>query len=135
MADVHAYKAMWPWLRTFDARALVTGDEWRCTVRPPLPYTVSFVVTLAEVVQDERVTARVSGDIAGTAELTLHGVAGACEVVVRSDLQPRSGFLKVLANTLPPVARFGHDWILSTGAAPFERRAFGVTYDARDTTT
>ena len=133
MADVDAYRQWWPWLRIFEARALRSGDEWRCTVRPPLPYTVSFVISLADVVKEEHVTARVSGDIGGTAELTLHGRDGDCEVVVRSDLQPRSGFLRVLATTLPPVARFGHDWILATGAKQFEARALSV--DAQDTTT
>jgi uncharacterized protein YndB with AHSA1/START domain len=133
MADVGSYRHWWPWLRAFDARALASGDEWRCTVRPPLPYTVSFVIAFEDVVVEEHVVARVTGDIAGTAELTLHGVDGECEVVVRSDLEPRSGFLRVLATTLPPVARFGHDWILTTGAAQFESRALSA--GARDTTT
>lgn len=133
MAEVGSYRQWWPWLRTFEARGLVSGDEWRCTVRPPLPYTVSFVITLADVVAEQHVIARVSGDIAGTAELTLHGRDGECEVVVRSDLEPCSGFLRVLATTLPPVARFGHDWILTTGAAQFESRALSA--GARDTTT
>jgi len=134
MADVGAYRQWWPWLRAFEARALVTGDEWRCTVRPPLPYTVSFVITLDEVVVEEHVLARVSGDIAGSAELTLHGVEKGCEVVVRSDLAPQSGFLRFLATTLPPVARFGHDWILTTGAAQFTRKS-ALSADVPDTTT
>jgi uncharacterized protein YndB with AHSA1/START domain len=134
MGDVDSYRQWWPWLRSFEARGLFAGDEWRCTVRPPLPYTVSFVITFAEVESEQHVVARVSGDIAGTAELTLHDANGACEVVVRSDLQPRSGFLRVLATTLPPVARFGHDWILSTGAAQFEAKAL-ATSDVPDTTT
>jgi hypothetical protein len=135
MGDVGSYRQWWPWLRAFDARALASGDQWRCTVRPPLPYTVSFVITFADVVPEERAVARVSGDIEGTADLTLHDAGGGCEVVVRSDLQPRSGFLKVLATTLPPVARFGHDWILSTGAAQFESRAFATRSGVADTTT
>ena len=133
MGDVGSYQQWWPWLRSFDAHALASGDEWRCTVRPPLPYTVSFVIAFDEVVAEERAVTHVRGDIAGTAELTLLGVDGGCDVIVRSDLAPRSGFLRVLAATLPPVARFGHDWILTTGAAQFETRALSV--DARDTTT
>jgi hypothetical protein len=133
MADVGSYRRWWPWLRAFEARALASGEQWRCTVRPPLPYTVSFVIAFSDVVAEEHAVARVTGDIEGTADLTLRDVAGATEVVVRSDLQPRSGFLRVLATTLPPVARYGHDWILSTGAAQFEARALNV--GAPDTTT
>jgi uncharacterized protein YndB with AHSA1/START domain len=135
MADVDSFRLWWPWLRTFDARALAAGDEWRCTVRPPMPYTVSFTIAVEDVVAEERVLARVHGDIGGTAELTLFSVDDGCRVVVRSDLAPQSRFLRVMATTLPPVARFGHDWILSTGAMQFKARALPATSGAPDTTT
>jgi uncharacterized protein YndB with AHSA1/START domain len=135
MGDVDSYQRWWPWLRTFEAQGLISGGEWRCTVRPPLPYTVSFVITFSDVVAEEHAVARVTGDIAGVAELTLRDRDGGCEVVVRSDLAAQSGFLRVLAATLPPVARYGHDWILSTGAAQFEARAFSPTSGVQDTTT
>jgi hypothetical protein len=133
MADVSAYRRWWPWLRAFDARALATGEQWRCTVRAPVPYTVSFTIAFEDVVAEERARAHVSGDIVGTAELTLNDEGEECEAVVRSDLAPRSLFLRVLASTFPPVARYGHDWILTTGAQQFDERALSV--GARDTTT
>ncbi|HVT77424.1 MAG TPA: hypothetical protein VHD87_10365, partial [Acidimicrobiales bacterium] len=74
-----------------------------------------------------------SGDVAGDATLTLDDADDGCVVVVRSDLSPRSGFLRFLAATFPPVARYGHDWILSTGADQFAARALSA--GARDTTT
>jgi polyketide cyclase/dehydrase/lipid transport protein len=135
MADVDSFRMWWPWLRTFEARGLITGDQWRCTVRPPLPYTVSFTIALEDILEEERVLARVHGDIAGTAELTLFSVDDGCRVVVRSDLAPQSRFLRVMAATVPPMARFGHDWILVTGAAQFKARALPATAGAPDTTT
>jgi hypothetical protein len=126
MADVSSYRGWWPWLRAFDARALATGEEWRCTVRAPVPYTVSFTITFDDVLVDEHARATVSGDIVGTADLTLSDEGPGCEVLVRSDLAPRSLFLRVLASTFPPVARHGHDWILSTGAQQFDARALSV---------
>ena len=30
ISDVSNYRLWWPWLRVFDAAALVTGEEWRC---------------------------------------------------------------------------------------------------------
>jgi hypothetical protein len=133
MSDVDSYRGWWPWLREFDAKALATGEEWHCTVRAPLPYTVSFTIAFDQVVDEARAVTTVRGDIAGNAELTLTDLNEACEVVVRSDLAPRSTFLRFLASTFPPVARYGHDWILTTGAHQFEARALSV--GAPDTTT
>jgi hypothetical protein len=135
MADVDSYRGWWPWLRRFDAEALRTGEAWQCTVTPPLRYSVSFTIAFDDVVDCRRIAARVSGDIAGRAELELLDARDGCDVIVRSDLAPRSGFLRVLATTLPPVARFGHDWILTTGAEQFEARALRVSTGAPDTTT
>jgi hypothetical protein len=133
MAEVASYKQWWPWLRAFDAHALVTGDEWRCTVRAPIPYTVSFTIAFDDVLAEHHARANVRGDIVGNADLTLSDTPGGCEVVVRSDLAPRATFLRFLATTFPPVARYGHDWILSTGAQQFEARALSA--GARGTTT
>lgn len=133
MADVGSYPGWWPWLKSFDADALRAGSQWRCSVSPPLPYTVTFAIAFHEVVDCERVVASVTGDITGTAELALTDAGDACDVVVRSDLAPRSPFLRLLAVTVPPVVRYGHDWILSTGAKQFEARA--LTFDVGDTTT
>jgi hypothetical protein len=135
MADVGSYREWWPWLRAFDAAGLRTGEEWRCTVRAPLGYSVSFALRFDAVVECERISTTVTGDISGTADLTLHDTPAGCDVVVVSDLAPRSSFLRVLATTVPPVARFGHDWILSTGAEQFEARALRVSAGAPDTTT
>jgi hypothetical protein len=134
MADVGSYRQWWPWLRDFDAEALATDAVWRCTVRAPVGYTVSFRIAFTRVIDASLVEARVSGDIAGGAELTLRDGEKHCEVVVRSNLQPESRFLRILSNTVPPVARYGHDWVLATGARQFEQRAL-ATSDVPDTTT
>ena len=133
LADVDSYPEWWPWLKSFEADSLATGEVWRCRVSPPLPYTVTFDIAFDEVIDRERVATRVSGDIVGTADVALSDTEFGSDVVVRSDLAPRSPFLRLLAATMPPVVRYGHDWILSTGAAQFERRA--LTFDAPDTTT
>jgi hypothetical protein len=134
MADVGSYRQWWPWLRSFEALELERGDVWRCSVSPPLPYTVTFAIAFDDVFPEERIIASVSGDIVGTAELELTDTDAGCDVEVRSDLQPRSAFLRLLATTVPPVARYGHDWILATGATQFEARALTPSADAPDTT-
>ncbi len=125
IADVDGFRAMWPWLRRLDAGALRAGDEWRCTVQPPLPYSLTFTLAIDDVIERERVAATVGGDITGAAEIDLHDTDDGCEVRLQSQLAPRSRFLQGIAFVAWPVARFGHDWVLDTGAKQFGRRLNG----------
>jgi uncharacterized protein YndB with AHSA1/START domain len=123
MGSVDRYQEWWPWLRSFEATGLVAGDRWRCTVKPPLPYTVRFTVDLQEVVPATRIAAAVSGDIEGRARLDFTAVDDGCTVHLRSDLAPANALLRVLAMVGRPIARHGHDWVLDVGAGQFASRA------------
>ena len=125
ITDVDGFRAMWPWLRRLDAMGLRAGDEWRCTVQPPLPYSLTFTLAIDAVVEHEHVAATVDGDITGAAEIGLHDTNDGCEVRLQSHLAPRSRFLQGVAFVAWPVARFGHDWVLDTGAKQFRRRLNG----------
>jgi hypothetical protein len=121
IADPHRYTDWWPWLRRFDAEALAAGQRWRCVIQPPLPYTVRVDVDITEVVVGEAVTADVSGDLRGRARISLDdgnglGANGRCEARVVSSLAPSSRLMGAAAWLVAPVARWGHDWVLSTGA-------------------
>jgi len=111
-----SYQDWWPWLRAFDAEALRVGDRWRCVIRSPLPYLVRVTVALREVDRLHLVSAQVSGDIEGTARLTIRERPDGCELRVESSLAPRRPLLRGLASVAPGVARFGHEWVLDTGA-------------------
>lgn len=71
-------------------------------------------------------SASVSGDIVGSATLTIDADHDG-ESVVRlvSRLAPSNSFLRRIARVARPVVRFGHDWVLDTGAAQFRRGALG----------
>jgi uncharacterized protein YndB with AHSA1/START domain len=127
LGDVGAYRRWWPWLRRFEADGLRTGAVWRCLVQPPLPYTVRFDLRLQGVVEGERVEADVDGDVAGTAVIELSDHAdGGCGLRLRSTLHPATRSLAAIAVVAGPVVRFGHDWLLDTGARQFERRGLGA---------
>ncbi len=120
MASVGSYRKWWPWLEAFDAKELAAGEQWRCTVRPPLPYRVRFVVTLEDVVEPSLVTATVSGDITGTARIELvPAPSGGSTLRLRASLAPSSTVLQLLSRVARPVVRFGHDWVIDTGARQF----------------
>jgi uncharacterized protein YndB with AHSA1/START domain len=123
IAAVEDFPTWWPWLRQFDGRALVAGDEWRCTVQPPLPYALSFTITIGEVEPAQRVAAEVSGEIRGSAELTIAGDGeGGCTARLQSRLAPASRFLQAVAVVARPVVSLGHDWVLDTGARQFRQQ-------------
>ena len=71
LADVGAYPGWWPWLRAFDGRALATGDVWRCTICPPVPYAIRCSVEVTVVAPRSLVAALVTGDVVGEARLAI----------------------------------------------------------------
>jgi hypothetical protein len=126
IAEPRNYTEWWPWLRGLDADALTPGVRWRCIIQPPLPYTLRVDVDITEVIEGEAVSADVSGDLRGHARISLGDAGGRvsdgfaanghCEARVVSSLVPSSRAMGVAAWLVAPVARWGHDWVLSTGA-------------------
>jgi hypothetical protein len=124
LTDIGAYREWWPWLSRFDGDTFAAGARWNCTIQPPLPYTMKFTLWLEDVVACQAVEATVAGDIEGSARLSLQADGDATLVRLVSDLAPANPFLKRVAWVATPIVRFGHDWVLDTGAAQFRRRAF-----------
>jgi len=125
ISDVDAYQGWWTWLRKFDAGGLETGEEWHCEVQPPLPYAVRFRVQIEHVEAPVEVRARIEGDVIGTAILTLEEHPDGCVARLSSSLAPGNATLRLVSRLASPIARFGHDWVLDSGARQFVTR--GVT--------
>jgi hypothetical protein len=114
------YRRWWPWLRELDADGLHPGATWHCTVRPPLPYVVRFCVHVDDVEVPTSIVTHVSGDVRGVAQLVLEADGDdATTVRLTATLDAATRWLGALARLAPPVARFGHDWVLDTGARQF----------------
>lgn len=125
LAGTDDYRGWWPWLTAFDATGLEAGARWRCTVRPPLPYSLRFVIELDDVVRPALVTAVVVGDITGRARVDLGPHTDGAEVRLTSTLAPSNRALAVIATVAGPIVRRGHDWVVDTGARQFARHAIG----------
>ena len=121
LTDVASYQAWWPWLRAFEGAAFRAGARWRCTVRPIVPYPVRFTVTLDEVEPERWVAATVHGDVEGTASLSLAPSAVGTALALHAELAAASPLLRTLS-LVPPLARFGHDWVITSGIRQFETR-------------
>lgn len=130
MAGVGSYEQWWPWLTEFDANALAVNEVWKCSVRAPLGYKVAFSLKFDVVVPEHHIEASVRGDIIGGAWIDLLERGEATDVWIRSMLIPVAPFLKRLSSAAPPVARFGHNWILRTGARQFNAKALARAADA-----
>jgi uncharacterized protein YndB with AHSA1/START domain len=123
LGETADYRRWWPWLRHFEAGSLQTGEIWSCTVQPPVPYVLRFRIALEEVRPPALVVATVDGDIVGHARLETVPQGESCEVRLVSELSPGNRYLQTVARFAAPLARFGHDWVLDTGARQFVHRA------------
>lgn len=122
ITDTATYPRIWSWLDEFESSPLAPGGVARFRVRPPLPYSLWFVVTVDEVVSHERVTATVGGDVRGPAELVVLPTAdGASQARIWWNLE----LVRPVLRRLEPVARqpmiWGHDLVVSRGVRQFRR--------------
>ena len=123
LCDVDSYQRWWPWLTEFDARGVAVDEVWKCRVKTLLGYSVSFSLKFDVVVPEHHIEASVRGDILGGAWIDLEERGDKSDVWVRSMFVPASPFLERLSKFAPPLARFGHNWILKTGARQFNEKA------------
>jgi hypothetical protein len=123
ISEVSEYRTWWPWLRRFEGAALASDEVWRCEVQPPVPYLVRFRVAIEDVEPAALVRAKVSGDVVGVATLTLSDTDAGCTATLDSSLAPGNRGLRLVSRLAAPIARFGHDWVLDSGARQFITRA------------
>ena len=121
LLDVPAYPKWWPWLTEFDGRSLANGETWSCGLRSPLGVLLQFRLRIDHIVERERIAATISGDLDGTAWLTLTEAHDGSEVRLVSALSPRSKVVSRIAAVSPPLAVWAHDRVIDTAARQFRR--------------
>lgn len=119
---VGEYQRWWPWLRRFEARALEGGERWEARIRVPLPWSLRFVLDLGRVSAPEHVEATLTGDIEGTASITVAGEGAGSTIRLRSALEPRHRLLRAVNRWAPPVSRFVHDRVIDGAFRQFAER-------------
>lgn len=116
------FQHWWPWLRRFDGTDLGPGEHWSCAVQPPLSYPVRFRLLVDHVDAPRGASATVSGDIVGTAALTIEPCVDGSEARLVSHLSPANRFLLLAANLAQPAVRLAHDWVLDSAVRQFRSR-------------
>lgn len=119
------FPAWWSWLKVFDSGGLVEHTTSHCVVRAPVPYALSFDVTILAVVPERLVDTRVSGDLEGPARLEVapHPVGSEARLVW--DVRPHSPLLRAAAQVGRPLLEWGQDWVVDTGVRQFRLAGLG----------
>ena len=125
VADTSDYQKWWPWLRVLEGD-LTEGTVARCEVRSPLPYSLRFTVTLAEVDPGRLVRGDIDGDLRGPARLELDPHADGVEARLVWEVELTRRLLRNAAAVARPAMEWGHDWVVANGVEQFCRRALGV---------
>ena len=109
IARVHRYdRRWWTWLQMFNGAELADGEERRCEVQPPVPYSVRFRFAIEHNEAPVLVRASVSGDAVGDATLTLdESTDEGCTSTPRSSLALGNRPLKLVSRFAAPIARSG----------------------------
>lgn len=123
LAHTQDYPRWWRWLDDLDVGRLETGSIATFRVRPPLPYSLRFVVRIDEVVEKERVDATVSGDVCGTATLVLSPTAPGTQARIMWQLELNRPVLRFIEPIAHRVMVVGHDLVMAWGVRQFRRRA------------
>lgn len=126
LARTDDFPRWWPWLRELSGDGLVPSGCSVCVVRAPIPYTMRFTVTVANLVPGERVEAVVAGDLSGPARLEVAPDGRGTRVRLAWELRLERPVFRAAARFARPLMEWGHDWVVTTGLEQFCRRALGV---------
>ena len=122
LEQVDGYQRWWPWLQRFDAHVLSEGARWTARIRVPVPWSLRIELELHDVRAPTSVRAVVTGDVEGTAALTVEPAEMGSVIRVRSELAPRHRLLQVLHQGVPSVSRRMHDHVIDTAFRQFADR-------------
>ena len=123
------YPSWWSWLREFDVEGsgLVAGIVMRGLVEPPVPYPFRVTVTIVDASPPAALTARLEGDVTGSASMRLEEVDGQTCVGCMWTLRMNTRNLRVAARLAAPVMRWGHDRVVERTVRSFAANALGTT--------
>ena len=123
VADTASFPTIFRWLDDYDAGPLEPGTVASFRVRPPLPYSLHFIVTVTDVVTHQRVEARVGGDVRGVAQLLVLGTEQGSQARLCWDLELVRPALRRVAPIARQPMKWGHDLVVASGVRRFRRTA------------
>jgi hypothetical protein len=113
LADVDDYPSFWPWLRSFDGRALETGTVWRGVIDVAGPLRLEVAIHIDEVVVERCVRAHLAGDLSGPARLDVTPDDRGSALHLTAALVPERADLRALTRWTRPIAQASHDRVIA----------------------
>lgn len=117
------YPRWWGWLRRIESDGLTEGSTARCVIRAPVPWALHLDLHVKRVVPQRRIDVIASGDLVGAGALELAEHPAGSEARMTWELEPHRRLLAAVGLLSRPLLQWGQDWVVSTGARQFQRRA------------
>lgn len=98
------------------------GTVQRFTWQGRLPYTLTFDMRVAEVVQHHRLVGIVTGELRGVGTCTLQALPGGTRVRYDWNVATTKAWMNALAPLLEPAFRWNHDYVMQLGGQCLAQR-------------
>lgn len=101
---------------------LEPGTTFTFHVVAPIPFTMDLVVRIEESVEPERIRARITGDLEGSAAMTFDEISGETTgATLEWTVEVKKPGMRAAARALRPLLQWGQSWAVDVALRGFLR--------------
>ncbi|MGH2807603.1 MAG: SRPBCC family protein [Actinomycetota bacterium] len=123
LKKVELFESWWQWIEDveLDGEALTEGSTISFTIDPPVPYRMAISVLVTDATEGKHLEGRVTGDLDGTAFLTLSPEGDGSRVRVGWDVEIASPVIRPVIRIARPVLVWAQGWAVQVALRGFRR--------------
>jgi hypothetical protein len=123
ITDVHRFERWWSWLRdaSLEPDEVASGSVLTFAIVSPLPYSLHCTVEFVEVIPEQIIKTKVTGDLKGWASLEIEPHDEGSIVWLRWELEPTQAPMRVLVRAARPIIMRTKDWAIDIALRSFRR--------------
>ena len=118
------YESWWPWMRHLEVEGnpLDPGTAFTFLIVAPIPFTMRLRAEVTSAEPPDRVEARVSGDLTGTADMTFSpNGPGRSLAEVHWEVEVTRPTIRSVARVTRPLLLWGQGWAVDIAFREFRR--------------
>ena len=118
------YETWWPWMRRLEISGtpLEPDTTFSFLVVAPIPFTMNLTVRIEESIAPERIRARITGDLEGSASMTFDEITGQATVAnLEWTVEVMKPGMRRAARALRPLLQWGQSWAVDVALRGFLR--------------
>ncbi|HYN35825.1 MAG TPA: hypothetical protein VEV82_02510 [Actinomycetota bacterium] len=118
------YESWWQWMRRLEIAGtpLETGTTFTFVVVAPIPFTMNLAVRIEESVPPERIRARITGDLEGSASMTFEEISSELTCAkLEWTVEVKKPGMRTAARALRPLLQWGQSWAVDVALRGFLR--------------